>query len=253
MRPCFFLLSLLLLVASCSDGLLSGGEAQAPEACGRSAFTYAALLSSDQWNSCTSFKQRMQLCQIPDSMLPALTTAELVELCATHPLNPVCYAYNNPMDGAKVIMRGFNGFAELQKRTDAAAEVLKFYAGVDFANVEQAPYPITLNGNGGKQYSASNMTFMELMIASGWLPSLYADTERVSELDRLSAEKYEQKVSRNDVFSAASISQSLMIQAGIALKAKQLSTDERNTLQGFYDKGGMAEVQSVSKILFVNH
>ena len=43
--------------------------------------------------------------QIPDSILHQLSTDQLVALCAKHPLNVICNAYDDPMIGAKYIVQ----------------------------------------------------------------------------------------------------------------------------------------------------
>ena len=41
----------------------------------------------------------------PDSILHQLSTDQLVALCAKHPLNVICNAYDDPMIGAKYIVQ----------------------------------------------------------------------------------------------------------------------------------------------------
>lgn len=54
---------------------------------------------------CHIIRQKMQMSQIHDSILHQLSTDQLVALCAKHPLNVICNAYDNPMIGAKYIVQ----------------------------------------------------------------------------------------------------------------------------------------------------
>ena len=174
MKQLILLFAVLLMVCSCSDEILNEDNHQAILGASNVTFSFDSITSNGNWKLC-SFKQKFDACQIPDSLLSELTTKELVELCASHPLNPICYAYNNPMDGAQYIMKNFNGFKELQKREDAAERLLDFYEGIDFIKVTNSPYPITHEGNNGKFYSGLNILFIELVLASGEILWLYLE------------------------------------------------------------------------------
>jgi len=49
-------------------------------------------------------------CQIPDDVLPNLSTEELVQICMDYPLFGNFSAYNDELVGIKKVMDGFNGF-----------------------------------------------------------------------------------------------------------------------------------------------
>lgn len=249
MRQLFLLFVVLLMVCSCSDEILNEDNHQAILGASNVAFSFDSITSNGNWKS-YSVQQKFDACQIPDSVLSKLTSKELVELCASHPLNPICYAYNNPMDGAEYIMRNFNGFKELQKREDAADLLLDFYEGIDFINVTNSPYPITLKGDNNKVYSGSNILFIELILASGELPSLY-NKINMERLDRVSYNKFEQKLERNDIYGVISLSNSLIIQSQVALKSNKLTENDRGIIQYFYNScGRSSDISSVSKILY---
>ena len=240
---------MLLIVCSCSDEILNEDNHQAILGASNVAFSFDSITSNGNWKS-YPFKQKFDACQIPDSLLSELSTKELVELCASYPLNPLCYAYDNPMNGAKHIMGNFNGFKELQKRENAAEQLLDFYEGIDFIKVTHSPYPITLEGDNGKLYSGSNILFIELVLASGEIPSLYnkINSER---LDRVSYSKFEQKLDKKDTYGMNSLNNSLIIQSQVALKTKKLEKNDRRIIQNFYNSyGRSSDISTVSKILY---
>ncbi|MDO4511636.1 MAG: hypothetical protein Q4B68_07470 [Bacteroidales bacterium] len=185
-------------------------------------------------------KQKLTLCQLPESKLQELSTQELVELCAQHPLSPVCNAYENPMIGAKVVMSSFNGFKELVKRKDAAEKVLDFYEGLDFSASVKYPYPITIPGLNGKLYSSSHISFIELLIASNEIADLYK-SGNVERMKSISSTKFLQKIRAIKIFGKTSISPTLMVQSQIAIKTHSLSKDDEAKIANFINHGGNVE------------
>ncbi len=248
MKRFIYFLTLLALICSCSDEVLNESKQQAMLGTPNKTFSFDSITNKNNWRS-YSFKQKFDVCQIPDSILPLLTTKELVEFCATNPMNPLCYAYDNPMVGARYIMKHFNGFAELKKRTDAAEELLNFYESIDFKKVSSSPYPITIECN-NKLYRASIVGFIEFILASEELPSLN-NKHNISRLDQLSKEKYVQKLEKVDVYGSSHINNSLMVQSKVALKSKILSAEDKDNIQTFYNSCGRnSDISIVSKILF---
>lgn len=248
MKRLFYYLFLVAIMCSCSEDVLYDGNTQATLGRSISTFSFDSITNKSTWRS-YSFKQKFDVCQIPDSILPELTTKELVEFCATNPMNPLCYACDNPMVGARYIMKHFNGFAELKKRTDAAEELLNFYEGIDFKKVSSSPYPITIECN-NKLYRASIVGFIEFILASEEIPSLN-NKHYISRLDQLSKEKYVQKLEKVDVYGSSHINNSLMVQSKVALKSKMLSAEDKDNIQIFYNSCGRnSDISIVSKILF---
>lgn len=251
MKKLSLLFLLLVTVCSCSEELLTGSSSQVELVSTNAVFNFDSIKSQGNWKT-SSIQQKFDACQIPDSILPSLSTDQLVELCASHPLNSLCYAYDNPMVGAKYIMHRFNGFEELQKRKDAAEKLINFYDSVNFSTITSSPYPMTLKYK-DKFYSSSNISFIEFVLASDEIPDLY---KRYSErLEEVSYNKFEQKLKLVDIYGILNLNNSLMIQSKIALKSNKLSSkEERETIQEFYNNYGHGtDISKVSNILFNQH
>ena len=213
------LLTLLVLVCSCSDEVLNQANYETSVNGFNPSFSFDSIASNGSWRS-YSIQQKFDACQIPDSIISNLSTEQLVELCASHPLNPLCYAYNNPMQGALIIMHNFNGFEELQSRSDAAEKLINFYENVNFTTVSNEPYPITIECN-KKLYRASNIAFIEFMLASDEIPGLYSNKKNFKRLDEVSYQKFEEKLNNGNPHSKLSLNNSLVIQSKVALKANK--------------------------------
>ena len=94
-----FIILLSISLSSCSDNSIDDMHTI------KSQFSFDGIYNSDPWKNATSFDKKMQMSQIPDSILHQLATDQLVALCAKHPLNVICNAYDNPMIGAKYIVQ----------------------------------------------------------------------------------------------------------------------------------------------------
>ena len=94
-----FIILLSISLSSCSDNSIDDMHTI------KSQFSFDGIYNSDPWKNATSFDKKMQMSQIPDSILHQLSTDQLVALCAKHPLNVICNAYDNPMIGAKYIVQ----------------------------------------------------------------------------------------------------------------------------------------------------
>lgn len=65
-----------------------------------------------QWDAFDTYQQKVDACQIPDSLLPLLPTAELVQICMEYPLLMDAYAFDTLVKGMKEVINRFNGLKE---------------------------------------------------------------------------------------------------------------------------------------------
>jgi len=245
--------TILLMFLFCSCNMEYIGEEASKEEASSKVFSYETVLNSSAWQSYTSTRERINACQLPDSVLKNASTADLVAYCASMPMNAICYAYDNPMEGARWVMQNFNGFKELQRRKDAAAAILDFYEGVDFTKTEQTPYPITLRDSRNRCFGFTNISFMELAMASDAIPALY-EKANVARLESVAIKKYEEKISNSVVFGTVALSSSLLIEARIKLNSKSLDYSDEKKIHEFYESGGKnCNIQEISQVIFVNH
>ncbi|PTL26515.1 hypothetical protein C3V39_05310 [Prevotella sp. oral taxon 820] len=188
----------------------------------------------------------MEACQVPNSILSQLPTKKLVELCARHPLAGICYAYDNPINGAKYLMNNFNVFQELKKRPDAARCLLNFYNSIDFSRALSKPYPITLKGEEGKEYRGLNINFIELIIASEEIPDIY-NNDNINLLKQITKRVYEQKIAQ-PIFGKIGLSTPILISSKINLKVERLDSLTKYHLQELIKSGGFSREINLTSI-----
>ncbi|NBH80304.1 hypothetical protein D3Z52_19535 [Clostridiaceae bacterium] len=117
-----FILSLLCLVSSAFAADQSGPEAVPDENIRGidTPYEYPVTLDMPEWAELTSLEQKLEVCQIPEDILSALTTPALIETVLDYPLAVNIYAHGGAVDGieagVEVVSGQFNGLAELLRR-----------------------------------------------------------------------------------------------------------------------------------------
>ena len=237
-------LTLLALMCSCSDEVLNESKQQAILGTPNETFSFDSITAPNVWSQYQSLEEMLEACQIPEDKLKSMSTDELIEVCMSHPLHFIYSAYNNELRGADVIIRNFNGFSELARRTDAAGKLLNFYDEIFSESVQQDPSFI------GRS-DISHIGFIELYIASKALPSLYED-DNLIKLEKISDKILSQKIEtkRADLFS---VRHSFLINAQIKLAKSCISKDDATILKNFLKVGGNLnnpeDYTKISKIL----
>ena len=116
----------------------------------------------DGWQYLETNEERYAALQLPDDMLSAMSTEELVEACMSYPLALDCFAYNDVEQGINSVISRFNGFAELKQRDDAFDKVLDFYS-------RKLDEIATMGGSIGYVFQPLSLSFYERFIISGYL------------------------------------------------------------------------------------
>lgn len=98
-------------------------------------FEFPVKAGTAQWMSFETHQQKLDACQIPDTLLPLIPTKELVEICFEYPLLIDAYAYNDLVEGMKQVVLGFNGFQELLKREDNSVCLLNYLIDNDLSGM----------------------------------------------------------------------------------------------------------------------
>lgn len=111
----FLLIALVALMCSCSDDVLNEGSRYSAQPIPRVTFSFDSITAPNVWAQYQSLEEMLAACQIPEEKLNSMSTDELIDVCMSHPLHALYFAYNNEMVGAKVVFEHFNGFSELKK------------------------------------------------------------------------------------------------------------------------------------------
>lgn len=95
----------------------------------------------DKWKEFESTPEMAKVCQVPEDILKNISTQGLIETCLNYPLFGNMFAYDSYLQGLEILINQFNGLQELEKRPDAAKELLKYYKNIDYSKVIDSSDP----------------------------------------------------------------------------------------------------------------
>ena len=81
-------------------------------------YQYHVKSGTDEWRALTNHAEKVELFQIPEDILPLMTTEALAKTVLEYPLMVDMLAWDSTTVGYKVIAATFNGLAELERRSD---------------------------------------------------------------------------------------------------------------------------------------
>lgn len=90
------------------------------------AYVYPITPDNEEWLQMESHLERVAACQIPADILSRMSTDALVETIANYPLLIDVLLFDHAQDAYQTILEGFNGFQELEKRSDALESLTAF-------------------------------------------------------------------------------------------------------------------------------
>ena len=248
MKKCFIFTSLLVLMVlafltSCSDDVLKSVRAEDESVESLDFFSFETVTAPENWSKYQTLKEMLKACEIPNDKLEQLSTEELIEICMSHPLRFIYYAYNNQMQGALVVINNFNGFQELKKREDAPQLLMSFYEDIFFNENAAVQRGVDFRG-------ITYLGFIELFLASKQLPELYQG-ENITKLENLSNRVIDYKLS-NPGTNYSDVKFNLLINAQIKLEKGIVSDEEKQLLEQFVNCcGDLNDPQQITEVSLI--
>lgn len=89
------------------------------------AWDYPVKPGTEQWKALKGLPEKLEVTQIPESVLKTVSTEDLVDLCMNYPLRFNYFAYNTLKEGVVTVAEQFNGLKELFARHDNAKAIFK--------------------------------------------------------------------------------------------------------------------------------
>lgn len=194
MKKFIYIIALLFLLVACNEELQIDTKQPTIDNKTRAftsqTFSFDSVTKPEIWKTFQTLEEMQSACQIPDDVLPNLSTEELVQICMDYPLFGNFSAYNDELVGIKKVMDGFNGFTELKKRIDAAEKLLDLYENVNVATLNSDKENI-------ETYPNIKLGYLELILSSGEFESLYQGN-LLQRLNILHEKKFnEKRISNN--------------------------------------------------------
>ena len=243
MKKFIYIIALLFLLVACNEELQIDTKQPTIDNKTRAftsqTFSFYSVTKPEIWKTFQTLEEMQSACQIPDDVLPNLSTEELVQICMDYPLFGNYLAYDNETFGIKKVMAGFNAFKELKKRTDSAEKLLDRYANVNVTTLYE-------DRENAETYPNLKLGYLEMILCSGEIESLYQG-EALQRLENLQAQKLTEKQLSNSI-SASSLKHSQLLKQKIN-EAKNVSTTSTATSITIYTKyGNPVDALSISEM-----
>lgn len=213
----------------------------------RATWDYPVKPGSKEWLNIADYSKRFELLNIPDNLLKAISTEELVKSCLNYPEFRLVFTRNDLQSGYNYIRSMFNGFVELETRADAGKELMKVYVGYK-------PDGFDLNSTDleiGK--FMSKITYIETLIAQTEILNKFNPTD-LRELLSLSSQKYKQKKDQQKFYGGVGLQTTALImarqQGKKLLKAKMKYGDQK--INAFIDNLTFDDISFLDDIVMEN-
>lgn len=256
MRKILYLFLLLLLYA-CNESTVNeivkeNNSANADYT--NVSFSFDSVTNPTVWKRFQNLEEMQAACQIPQKVLEKMSTDNLIQACMNYPLYAIYAAYNNEMDGIKVITDNFNGFKELQKRKNAAEKLIDYYNNI---NIDRIVNIVSTRSTfqTKDEISVLHIGYIELILASKFIPAVYSESN-ISRLENVMNNKYKAKLQHTNIFSIQTVKKSLLLGAQIKLSSQKINSDDRVLLSRFVKSGGTVSkpelYTKISQIIYDN-
>ena len=88
---------------------------------------YPVKPGTEEWKKFQTRDEMVAACQIPEDILPNLSTEDLTEICLQYPLLYDVFGFQDKNTVLDKLVKEFNGLRELYKRTNLSVFLLKHY------------------------------------------------------------------------------------------------------------------------------
>jgi hypothetical protein len=158
-------------------------------------YIYPVRPGTSKWNELENGYQRINVCQVPDSILLEISTEGLIETCLTHPLLFELIYTDLPGGGLQWAMekmiKNYNCFSELSKRQNAGIYLLKRYQLINPCCVKKTNKPGEF---------ANSFSEFEMILSQKCFMEQLSDNELL-ELISKAFSNYNEKLEYEDYFS----------------------------------------------------
>jgi len=199
-----------------------------------------------EWADFTTGKQKWDACQIPDNIMEALNTKDLVKICLNFPMFLDFAFVEDERSGAAFAIKRFNGLGELSKRKDGVMELINAYR--EYPVFTQHPEKSSKD-----YFTPYRLPWIELLLADeAFIKQL--NEQEAATLEQIVVEKYEQKVENVHVYGVWNICKTFLLYAVYVLNYSMDSKtpQQQETIKRFIENYMFANetlLSEMSKII----
>lgn len=188
-----------------------------------------------------SHQERIEACQIPETILTDISTTGLIYTILDYPLLYDMFFFNTPQSGFDSVASNFNGLQELMKREDAGKELLVRYQYIQPKYIKK-----------DIDFFIFNFLSLEMLLCQNGILDDFTETQ-LKELILEAKKKYEEKQKLDKYYTWKEIEYSLRLigktlqQANFKPFAEKILKDEY--LKEFLESGVLLDDTTIDYIL----
>ncbi len=206
---------------------------------------YPVKPGSEEWKALKNQKEKLDICQIPESILENISTISLLNLCFSYPLVYDVLAFNSIQTGMNEFKKNFNGINEFLQRKDAANLLVEKYSKIQ-------PRGYDKNWNDiQKGYYSLEISIIELFLSQDEIINKMTLTEKQDLIKEL-LKKLEEKEDKElyGIISQMSIVFTLSrILRNLGFRWEQLNEEIESDILKFTEYGSFQDVKILPYIV----
>ena len=228
----FIICALIFTVSRCkSDPFKDVGDelSQKPlTRSGEQGWDYPVKPGMAEWNSLVTEAERIEVLQVPESVLATLPPDEAVRLCITLPAFIMFTAWNTPQDGFNVMLERYNILRHLLSREDVGSSLIEAYKDASMTGFKTLPY--------SNELAPLRLLYFELLLSQKEILQSLTPEEKL-ELMMEARTKFVEKISNEAFKSIPELLFSARIMANILDMEGYLGSTNIETTIRFIETG----------------
>lgn len=177
--------------------------------------TFLADTDFNAWSEIGPLEERFRACDVSGVTAKTLTTRALVESVAHYPLNYLLFAYDDPLEAVRLILRNSQLHRELLSRNDALDQLIQFFSETEMIQVGKE-----LCRSWGIHLTYTDELFFEYFLLY-WVKNNGIEKGVCPRLLKAIEMKYNERVSQREIYSDFSL---------LPLRLLRTGVDQQNSL-----------------------
>lgn len=158
------------------------------------AYTFSKRPGTEEWEALSSYEERIKVCQVPTSVMTAMSDIDLIETCLNHPYAINILLFSTLEEGFQSLVKSFNVFAELTYRPQAKVYGKTLLEQMPQTDMSKESLPFIIRKSILQAWLKEYPTQTKALSAVTVLTpkgSVVSDTEKITDTDYTATQKQE--------------------------------------------------------------
>ena len=194
---------------------------------------------TEEWKNLENHQKRLEVCQIPESVLQNISTNDLMILCLQYPFLSNVLAFNNMNAGLDMLFINFNGIREFSKRENVLNSLREQYL------LEISAFPEILKGGVDLDigYAVIRISTLEVLLSCKDFHNGVSKENQKKILESLLF-GYREKIKYSKYFRGTGFTTNLFARANVIIKIDPALTEKFDNSPVLY--AGIADGDTIN-------